>query len=178
MKLNFRHLFVIMPVSVEFIFMHMQNTYEDYMTKIQQLSILYQTNHSEFFFLDIRFDHSVLPATRACIKRFFSWTPIHFWLSFKFYIQLNRLSKSHIATSCIVLYKIHFFQEKKNGFIRFGNPHHVIIWRWTVIDIFSKPRHSLTARVITISFEPINTVLNCNELSNEWFYLRFSTFHV
>lgn len=81
------------------------------MTKIQQLSILYQTNHSEFFFLDICFDHSVLPVTRACIKRFFSCTPIHFWLSFKFYIQLNRLSNFHIATSCIVLYKV--FQEKK-----------------------------------------------------------------
>lgn len=185
MKLNFRHLFVIMPVSVEFIFMHMQNTYEDYMTKIQQLSILYQTNHSECFFLNICFDHSVLPATRACIKRFFFMNTNSLLVVIQILYSIESFEQ---IPYCNVLYcfveNTFFPREKKTDssdleiHITWSYDVECDTLSWTVIDIFSKPRHLLTARVITISFEPINTVLNCNELSNEWFYLRFSTFHV
>lgn len=127
MKLNFRHLFVIMPVSVEFIFMHMQNTYEDYMTKIQQLSILYQTNHSEFFF-----------CTFALIIAFFLW---HVHVSnaffhvhqFTFGCHSNSIFNWIVWANSIlqrpVLFCIKFSKRRKNGFSRFGNSHHVIIWR-------------------------------------------------
>lgn len=138
MKLNFRLLFVIMPVSVELIFVHMQNTYEDYMTKIQQLSILYQTNHSEFFFLDICFDHSVLPATRACIKRFFH---VH---QFTFSCHSNSIFNWIVWANSILQR-----QEKKPDssdleiHITWSYDIECDYLNWTVIDMFNKTRHLL-----------------------------------